>query len=73
MWWRCPSVRRSRTSSEKGRRSRGIQLFPAMRKAGEDGLVWTVIDLWGFLSKPSRKVSGTTIRFRASGVSKLKT
>ncbi|MCS4096236.1 c-type cytochrome [Rhizobium sp. BK176] len=49
-----------------GRKAGGLEGYnysPAMRKVGEDGLIWTVDDLSEFLSKPTRKVPGTTMRF----------
>jgi cytochrome c len=42
---------------------KGYNYSPAMRKAGEGGLVWTANDLSEFLSKPSGKVPGNTMRF----------
>lgn len=49
-----------------GRKAGSLESYrysPAMRKAGDEGLVWTARDLSEFLSKPSRKVPGTTMRF----------
>ncbi|MFD1743853.1 c-type cytochrome [Rhizobium helianthi] len=36
---------------------------PAMKKAGEDGLVWDEAALAEFLSSPKKKVPGTSMRF----------
>lgn len=36
---------------------------PALKKAGEDGLVWNEHELAEFLASPSRKIPGTKMRF----------
>ncbi|WP_183799359.1 c-type cytochrome [Rhizobium sp. BK316] len=35
----------------------------ALKKAGEDGLVWNEHELAEFLARPSRKIPGTKMRF----------
>jgi cytochrome c len=41
----------------------GYRYSEAMRKAGEDGLVWDEAALAQFLSSPKKKVPGTSMRF----------
>ncbi|MBB3595790.1 cytochrome c [Rhizobium sp. BK529] len=36
---------------------------PALKKAGEDGLIWNERELAEFLASPSRKIPGTKMRF----------
>jgi cytochrome c len=49
-----------------GRRASAVDDYtysPALKKAGEDGLVWNEHELTEFLASPSRKVPGTKMRF----------
>lgn len=49
-----------------GRRAAGLDGYaysPALKKAGEEGLVWNEHELAEFLAAPNRKVPGTKMRF----------
>jgi cytochrome c len=66
----CHAIDRDRTGPRHaglfGRRAGGVPGFaysPAMKKAGENGLVWTEQTLDGFLQSPTTYVRGTRMGY----------